>query len=107
MITNSTGNALNEYADEVAAHLALRNIVEDEPAAADHLAIVAYDDNGMPFGDAVMFADLPLSTTLVLETRWTMLTRTCAFGLDVNEYRPTPRLGRLDPTSITAPTSTA
>jgi hypothetical protein len=101
LILDSTGSAVNEYADEVAAHVGLRNLVAEEPEAADHLALLAYGDDGQPVGGAVTFDDLPPSTTRVNQTAWVLVAHSCAFSLDVAldfpRYVPTPRRVVLDP----------
>lgn len=70
MIFDSTGNALGAYEDEVEAHAALREIAETEPAAAD-VALLAYA-GGMPVGEAVTPTDLPIATSSVEMSRWTL-----------------------------------
>lgn len=62
MLLDGTGNAIDTYDDEVAAHAALRALVEAEPAARDEVVLLAYDGEGMPVGDAITFEDLGIST---------------------------------------------
>ena len=70
MILDSTGNALGAYDDEIAAHVALREIAAAAPGAAD-IALLAYVD-GMPVGEALRPADLPLATYSVETSEWTV-----------------------------------
>lgn len=90
MILDSTGSAINAFADEVAARAALRSLVAHDPAAAEHVFLLAYDDDGDPIGDAVTIADLPTQTTSILETELVVksLTRAC-YG-EVLRYTPAP-----------------
>ena len=37
LILDSSGNAVNEYADEIAARVGLRNLVDAQPESGDHL----------------------------------------------------------------------
>jgi hypothetical protein len=59
MILDSAGNAVASFEDEAAARATLYAIVEVEPDAADHLVLLAYDDDGMPVGDAKTYVDVP------------------------------------------------
>jgi len=71
MILDSAGNALAAFDDQLLARAALHAMVAVEPDAAEHVAMLAYDDEGMPVGDAVMAIDVPppvafLDSTLVV-----------------------------------------
>lgn len=65
MILDSSGNAIASYTDAVSARAALRSIVEQEPEAADHVLLIAYNEQGEPVGEAMMVSDLPPNTTAV------------------------------------------
>ena len=58
-ILDSRGNAVASYADELLARAVFHSIVAVEPEAGDHLALLAYDDQGMPVGDALTIIDVP------------------------------------------------
>ena len=59
MILDSTGNALASFDDELTARATLHAIVAVEPDAAEHVVLLAYDDQGMPAGDALTVVDCP------------------------------------------------
>lgn len=59
MIFDSAGNALASFDDEGRAHATLYSILRIEPDAAEHVALLAYDDDGMPVGDALTVFDVP------------------------------------------------
>jgi hypothetical protein len=90
MILDSTGSAINSYTDEVAAHVAMRVIVEDDPNAAGHLLLLAYDDEGNVVGNAVAVEDLPEATSSVNPGEWSLhpATRSLAAELSLNRYVP-------------------
>jgi hypothetical protein len=59
-ILDSAGNALASFADdELAARATLHAMVAVEPEAADHVALLAYGDDGMPIGEAMTVYDIP------------------------------------------------
>ena len=53
-IVDSGGNILAWYDDEVGARGALDRMVEAEPAAAEYLAVIQFDEHGYPDGDAIL-----------------------------------------------------
>jgi hypothetical protein len=53
VILDSTGNLVESFDDESSARAALERIVHDEPEAADHLALLTYDEHGEPVGEAI------------------------------------------------------
>jgi hypothetical protein len=53
MILDSAGNALLSVEDELTARATMHAMVAIEPEAADHVALLAYGDDGIPVGDAV------------------------------------------------------
>jgi hypothetical protein len=57
VLMDSGGNLIESYDDHDEAHAALRRIVADEPEAADHVALIVYDDHGNPASDAVTITD--------------------------------------------------
>jgi hypothetical protein len=59
VILDSAGNAVASFHDDATARATLYAIVEVEPDAADHLVLLAYDDEGMPVGEAKMYVDVP------------------------------------------------
>ena len=64
MILDDAGNALASFSDEVTAHATLHAIVAVEPDAAEHVVLLAYDDDGMPVGDALSVWDVPMAVTI-------------------------------------------
>jgi hypothetical protein len=64
MILDSTGSAIASFDDETAARATLRAIVAHEPEAADHVVLIAYDDDGRPQGEAATYEDLPPAATI-------------------------------------------
>jgi hypothetical protein len=58
VILDSTANLVESFDSEDEARAALEQIVRQEPEAADEYAMLAYDENGGPVGDAVTGADL-------------------------------------------------
>lgn len=52
-ILDSTGNLVESFDDEREARAALEQSVREEPEAAEHLALLTYDDDGEPVGDAI------------------------------------------------------
>lgn len=49
---------IDSYNEEPAAHAALRRIVDAEPEAAEHVALMTYGEDGQPVGEP-MFAKAP------------------------------------------------
>jgi hypothetical protein len=75
-ILDSAGNTLASFADdELAARAILHAMVAIEPDAAEHLALLSYDDDGLPAGPALSFYDCPPPVTIapspVLQPRGT------------------------------------
>jgi hypothetical protein len=64
MILDSTGSAVASFDDETAARATMRAIVQYEPEAAEHVVMIAYDDDGTPVNDAVTYDDLPPAVIL-------------------------------------------
>jgi hypothetical protein len=59
VITDSEGNLLDSFDDELTAHLALREIAADDPD--DRPFLLAYSDDGTPVGEAVTVDELPVT----------------------------------------------
>ena len=53
VILASTGNLIDSFDDESEALAALDAIVHADPDAAGEVALIEYDDEGMPVRDAV------------------------------------------------------
>jgi hypothetical protein len=53
IMDSETGNLIDSYDREDEARAAFDHIFEVEPEAADHVALVAYDESGMPVGQPV------------------------------------------------------
>jgi hypothetical protein len=51
VLLDSGGNLIDAYDDPDEARAALRRIVADEPEAAEHVALLTYDDAGNPVGE--------------------------------------------------------
>jgi hypothetical protein len=60
VLLSSTGNLIDSYEDESAAHSALQRFIDSELDAAEAVALMTYGDDGMPIGDPV-FAQVPAS----------------------------------------------
>ena len=56
VILDSTGNLVESFDDERQARATLEQIVGEEPQAAEHLALLIYDEHGEPVGDAITFS---------------------------------------------------
>jgi hypothetical protein len=64
MILDSAGNALASFNDETTARATLHAIAAVEPEAAEHVVLLAYDDEGMPIGEALTVLDCPPAVTI-------------------------------------------
>jgi hypothetical protein len=64
MILDSSGSAVASLDDELAARAMIHAIVAVDPDAADHLLLLAYDDVGMPVGEAMTVWDVPPAVTV-------------------------------------------
>lgn len=64
MILDSAGNAVASLESEPTARATLHAMVKLEPEAADHLVLLAYDDDGMPVGEARTVYDVPPAVTV-------------------------------------------
>lgn len=64
MILDTAGNALAAFDDEISARAAIHTIVALQRDAAEHVVLLAYDDDGLPVGDALRVWDVPLPVTL-------------------------------------------
>ena len=58
VILDSTANLVDSFDQEQEARLALENIVRQDPESADEYALLTYDDDGHPLGDALVGSDL-------------------------------------------------
>jgi len=61
VLLSSTGNMIDSYDEEAGARAALQRIVEAEPDAAEHIALLTYDESGLPTGDP-QFAKVTTAT---------------------------------------------
>jgi hypothetical protein len=52
VIFDSTGNLVASFADEQQALAEMAQMGAESPEAIGELALITYDDNGMPVGDA-------------------------------------------------------
>jgi hypothetical protein len=59
MILDSAGNALASFDDELEARATLHSIVAVDPDAADEVVLLAYNDEGIPVGEALAAFDCP------------------------------------------------
>ena len=64
MILDSAGNALASFEDEASARATLHAMAMVEPDAADEIALLAYDEEGMPVGEALFAWDLSPAVTV-------------------------------------------
>lgn len=53
VILDSSGNLIESFDQEPEARAVPDQIVREEPEAAEHVALLAYDDHGEPVGDAI------------------------------------------------------
>ncbi len=53
VLLSSTGNLIEAHDSEADARAALSPIVQAEPEVAEDVALIVYDDDGMPVGDPV------------------------------------------------------
>ena len=60
-IFDSTGNLVESFDQEDEARAALDRIAHEEPEAAEHVALLSFDDEGKPVGDAVTVSDAGVS----------------------------------------------
>jgi hypothetical protein len=58
VILDSTANLVDSFDQEQEARLALENIVRQDPKSADKYALLTYDDDGHPLGNALVGSDL-------------------------------------------------
>ncbi len=58
VILDSTGNLVDSFDREDEARSALDDIVRQDPDSADEYAVLTYDDNGHPIGEALLGSDL-------------------------------------------------
>jgi hypothetical protein len=58
VILDSTANLVDSFDDETQARAALEAIVRLDPRSAGEYALIAYDEDGQPVGDAVLGSDL-------------------------------------------------
>jgi hypothetical protein len=58
MILDSAGNAVDAFDDLQMAIAALKQMVENEPEAAEHLVLLSYDGQGNPVGKVLTVEDV-------------------------------------------------
>ncbi|HTA06078.1 MAG TPA: hypothetical protein VK774_06925 [Solirubrobacteraceae bacterium] len=58
VILDSTANLVDSFDQEAEARRALEAIVRQDPDAADDYALIAYNDDGKPIGDALTGSEL-------------------------------------------------
>ena len=58
VILDSTANLGDSFDRETEARHALEEIVQQDPQSADEYALIAYDDEGHPIGDALVGSEL-------------------------------------------------
>lgn len=57
-ILDSTANLVDAFDNEGEARHALEAIVHQDPEAADDYALLTYDDDGQPVGEALLASQL-------------------------------------------------
>jgi len=57
VILDSTGNLVASFDDAAAAMTAMSQIGSEDPDAVGELALITYDDEGMPVGEAVILSE--------------------------------------------------
>jgi hypothetical protein len=58
VILDSTANLVESFDQEAEARAALEAIVRQDPESADEYAMLTYDDEGQPTGEALVGSDL-------------------------------------------------
>ena len=58
LILDSTANLVDSFDREDEAHAPLEEIVREDPDEADEYALLTYDDQGQPVGEAIVGSDL-------------------------------------------------
>jgi hypothetical protein len=58
VILDGTANLVDSFDQEQEARLALESIVRQDPESAGEYALLTYDDNGYPIGNALVGSDI-------------------------------------------------
>jgi hypothetical protein len=58
VILDSTANLVESFDSEAQGRAELEFIVRQDPGAAGDYAMITYDDEGLPIGEALLGADL-------------------------------------------------
>jgi hypothetical protein len=58
VILDSTANLVESFDEEQEARRALEDIARQDPSSADEYALLTYDDDGVPVGDALIASAL-------------------------------------------------
>jgi hypothetical protein len=58
VILDSTANLVESFDQEQEARLALEDIARQDPSSADEYALLTYDDDGEPVGEALTASDV-------------------------------------------------
>jgi hypothetical protein len=89
VILDSAGNALASFSDELTARATIHAMVRVEPDAAEHIALLGYDDEGMPVGEAlgVMDVEPPVTISMSLEGFLQPLTAAAVRATSRTSYR--------------------
>jgi hypothetical protein len=69
VLMDSTGNLIASYRDEDEARAALEQLVEDDPDAADEVALLTYDEDGAIAADPVFVAPTAAVGALAVESQ--------------------------------------
>lgn len=95
MIMDDAANAVDSFDSRAEAARALEAIVADDPAVADSLLLLAYDDDGNPVGEAIMArviapatSTMPGSRLIVLSSQQLVTVTSGVLGGMTQRLRP-------------------
>jgi hypothetical protein len=87
MLMDTSGNAIDSYPRARDAEAALIALVDQDPSAAEEVALIAFDRRGVAVGEPVVVADLRPELAVELELEGEGQTRNgltvLAWGVDV------------------------
>lgn len=80
VLLESTGNLIASFRDEGEARAALDELLADDPAAIDDVALLTYDDEGATVADPIFGVVTAPAATLVDENPLDRWFAPCKFG---------------------------
>jgi hypothetical protein len=100
MIFDSAGNAVESFETQRDAVVTLVDMAAQDPAVAQHLAVLAFDDEGEAVGEPITVADVrpDVATTLVMVgDSWLLRERLTVHSRWPRASRIPPVLGACQP----------